>query len=49
MSGADAVVLVTEWHEFSELDWGEVAQAMRGDLWSTGATPWTPTRFVPPA
>jgi UDPglucose 6-dehydrogenase len=29
---ADAVVLVTEWQELLELDWSEVAGAMRGDL-----------------
>jgi UDPglucose 6-dehydrogenase len=29
---ADAVVLVTEWPEFAELDWAAVAQAMRGNL-----------------
>jgi UDPglucose 6-dehydrogenase len=29
---ADAVVLVTEWPEFIELDWGEVARAMRGTV-----------------
>jgi UDPglucose 6-dehydrogenase len=29
---ADAVVLVTEWQQFLELDWSEVAQAMKGDL-----------------
>ena len=29
---ADAVVLVTEWPEFLELDWEEVAEAMNGDL-----------------
>jgi UDPglucose 6-dehydrogenase len=29
---ADAVVLVTEWPEFSELDWGAVADAMAGTL-----------------
>ncbi len=29
---ADAVVLVTEWDEFAELDLGSVAQAMSGDL-----------------
>jgi UDPglucose 6-dehydrogenase len=29
---ADAVVLVTEWPEFLELDWADVAKAMRGDL-----------------
>jgi UDPglucose 6-dehydrogenase len=30
--GADAVVLVTEWPQFLELDWSDVAAAMRGDL-----------------
>jgi UDPglucose 6-dehydrogenase len=30
VDGADAVVLVTEWPEFRELDWGEVARRMRG-------------------
>jgi UDPglucose 6-dehydrogenase len=29
---ADAVILVTEWAEFSSLDWGELARLMRGDL-----------------
>jgi UDPglucose 6-dehydrogenase len=29
---ADAVVLVTEWDEFLELDWAEVADAMSGTL-----------------
>ena len=28
----DAVVLVTEWPEFLELDWSEIARAMRGNL-----------------
>ncbi len=32
VAGADAVVLVTEWPEFIDLDWGEVAQAMSGEL-----------------
>src|SRR5207245_1865093 len=31
-SGADAVVLVTEWPEFLTLDWTQVARRMRGDL-----------------
>jgi UDPglucose 6-dehydrogenase len=30
--GADAVVLVTEWAEFLELDWSQVAQRMAGTL-----------------
>jgi len=29
---ADAVVLVTEWREFLELDWKQVADAMSGNL-----------------
>jgi UDPglucose 6-dehydrogenase len=33
VDGADAVVLVTEWPEFKELDWtGEVKQRMRVPL-----------------
>jgi UDPglucose 6-dehydrogenase len=32
VQGADAVVLVTEWAEFSELDWAAAAEAMRGEL-----------------
>jgi UDPglucose 6-dehydrogenase len=32
IEGADAVVLVTEWREFGELDFPEVAGAMRGSL-----------------
>jgi UDPglucose 6-dehydrogenase len=32
VEGADAVVLVTEWPEFVELDWADVASRMRGDL-----------------
>jgi UDPglucose 6-dehydrogenase len=32
LRGADAVVLVTEWPQCTDLDWGEVAGAMRGNL-----------------
>jgi UDPglucose 6-dehydrogenase len=32
LDGADAVVIVTEWPAFSELDWGEVARRMSGRL-----------------
>jgi UDPglucose 6-dehydrogenase len=32
VADADAVVLVTEWSEFIELDWKQVAAAMRGSL-----------------
>ena len=30
LDGADACVIVTEWPEFAELDWSEVAERMRG-------------------
>ncbi len=32
LTDADAVVLVTEWSEFLQLDWSKVAGAMSGDL-----------------
>jgi UDPglucose 6-dehydrogenase len=32
VSGADAVVLVTEWSEFMQLDWKLIAEAMAGEL-----------------
>jgi UDPglucose 6-dehydrogenase len=32
LDGADACVLVTEWPQFAELDWSEVARRMRGRL-----------------
>ena len=32
VTGADAVVLVTEWSEFKELDWGKAAEDMSGTL-----------------
>jgi UDPglucose 6-dehydrogenase len=32
VEGADAVVLVTEWQEFRELDWSRVAEAMGGNV-----------------
>ncbi|HTD09061.1 MAG TPA: nucleotide sugar dehydrogenase, partial [Solirubrobacteraceae bacterium] len=32
IAGADAVVLVTEWRQFLELDWSEVATAMSGTV-----------------
>jgi UDPglucose 6-dehydrogenase len=32
IEGADAVVLVTEWREFLELDWSAVAAGMNGDV-----------------
>jgi UDPglucose 6-dehydrogenase len=32
LRGADAMVLVTEWPQCTDLDWGAVAEAMRGNL-----------------
>jgi UDPglucose 6-dehydrogenase len=32
LAGADAVILVTEWPEFMELDWAQVAEGMSGTL-----------------
>jgi UDPglucose 6-dehydrogenase len=32
VDGADAVVLVTEWSEFRDLDWNKVARSMNGKL-----------------
>jgi UDPglucose 6-dehydrogenase len=32
LTGAHAIVLVTEWPQFLDLDWNEVAEAMRGKL-----------------
>ncbi len=32
LEGADAVVLVTEWPEFAELEWSAVAERMEGNL-----------------
>jgi UDPglucose 6-dehydrogenase len=32
VDGADAIVLVTEWSEFKELDWDDVAQRMGGSV-----------------
>jgi len=32
VEGADACILVTEWPEFAQLDWGEVRSRMAGDL-----------------
>jgi UDPglucose 6-dehydrogenase len=32
LTGADACIVVTEWGEFAELDWGAAATAMRGRI-----------------
>jgi UDPglucose 6-dehydrogenase len=44
IEGADAVVLVTEWPEFAELDLSEVAGTMRGNLVVDGRNLYDPAR-----
>src|SRR3954470_16653077 len=46
IDGADAVVLVTEWLEFADLDWTEVASRMRGDLIIDGRNALDPARVA---
>ena len=46
IEGADAVVLVTEWREFGELDFLEVAGAMRGSLVVDGRNFFDPEAVV---
>jgi UDPglucose 6-dehydrogenase len=46
IDGADAVVLVTEWPEFADLDWTEVASRMRGDLIIDGRNALDPARVA---
>ena len=48
VAGADAVVLVTEWDEFLQLDWATSPRGWRGRSSSTGATRSTPPRSPPP-
>src|SRR3954470_20875297 len=44
VEGADAVVLVTEWPEFADLDLSAVRAAMRGDLLVDGRNLYDPSR-----
>ncbi|MFL5838183.1 MAG: nucleotide sugar dehydrogenase [Solirubrobacteraceae bacterium] len=46
IDGADAVVLVTEWPEFADLDWAEVASRMRGDVVIDGRNALDPARIA---
>jgi UDPglucose 6-dehydrogenase len=46
IDGADALVLVTEWPEFGELDFAEVAAAMRGKLVVDGRNFFDPEAVV---
>jgi UDPglucose 6-dehydrogenase len=44
VEGADAVVLVTEWPEFAELDLTEVARLMRGKVLIDGRNVFDPAQ-----
>jgi UDPglucose 6-dehydrogenase len=46
VAGADAVVLVTEWGEFKQMDFGAVAEAMRGTLVVDGRNALDPAAVV---
>jgi UDPglucose 6-dehydrogenase len=43
VDGCDAVVLVTEWRHFADLDWTDVARRMRGKLLLDGRNFFDPT------
>ena len=40
--GSDALVLVTEWHEFRHLDLGRLAASMKGKALFDGRNIWDP-------
>ena len=46
VTGADAVVIVTEWPEVVGLDWAKVAQVMRGDVLVDGRNALDPAQVV---
>ena len=46
LDGADAAVLVTEWPEFAELDWAEVASRMARPLLVDGRNFLDPTELA---
>jgi UDPglucose 6-dehydrogenase len=46
LEGADAAVLVTEWSEFAELDWGEAASRMANPLLIDGRNFLDPKKLV---
>ena len=46
VTGADAVVIVTEWPEVVGLDWAKVAQVMRGDVLVDGRNALDPAEVV---
>ncbi len=46
LAGADACVVVTEWPEFTELDWNEAAKLMDGRLVVDGRNCLDPTSVI---
>jgi len=46
VTGADAVVLVTEWDEFKSLDWAGVARRMRGSVLIDGRNALDPAQIT---
>jgi UDPglucose 6-dehydrogenase len=46
LAGVDACVVVTEWPEFTELDWTEAAEAMEGRLVVDGRNCLDPTKVT---
>lgn len=44
--GADAIILVTEWNEFRQLDMARIKSLMRGDVLIDGRNIWNPAEMV---
>ncbi|GMR19030.1 MAG: UDP-glucose/GDP-mannose dehydrogenase family protein [Patescibacteria group bacterium] len=45
LDGADCLALVTEWAEFSDLDWGKVKELMRGSMVADGRNFYDPAKI----
>jgi UDPglucose 6-dehydrogenase len=45
-AGADAIILVTEWNEFRQLDMARIKALMRGDVLIDGRNIWNPAEMV---
>jgi UDPglucose 6-dehydrogenase len=43
--GVDALVMVTEWNEFRQLDMERIRETMRGDVLLDGRNVWSPARM----
>ena len=46
LKGADAAVIVTDWPEFAELDWAQIANLMQGKLVIDGRNMLDPTTIT---